>query len=308
MTTKTFSTHRPCPACAAGVARRHGEKNGFPLLICQTCGTLYTFCLPDPSGGQDYDAYYGPHNLATPDFVGRRLDEIVSTFAAHRQNNRLLDVGFGAGDLLRAAVRAGWDAEGIEVSQPAVESARTFGLKVFQGELAAAHYPDACFDVVTAVEVLEHVPDPQALVGEVARILRPGGLFWATTPHGRGLSARLLKTQWSVVSPPEHLQLLSPGGTKTLLKDAGFRSARVATQGVNPYEIWHVLRRRRPGSEESLKAEGTADNDTFSRTESGSHLNEFLIGSPARLALKNLINRMLSASRLGDSLKIRAVL
>ncbi len=53
-----------------------------------------------------------------------------------------------------------------------------------------AAFPSEHFDVITAAELVEHLCDPQALLHEVARILRPGGLFWMTTPHARGLSGR----------------------------------------------------------------------------------------------------------------------
>lgn len=138
----------------------------------------------------------------------------------------------------------------------------------------------------------------------MARILRPGGLFWATTPHGAGISIRLLKTEWSVVSPPEHLQLFSVKGMRALLTAAGFGRVQIATQGVNPYEIVHRLRGHRASAGDS----DAADGKPFSRVESGYRLNESLTSSPSRRALKNSLNSLLNVSRLGDSLKIRAVL
>jgi 2-polyprenyl-3-methyl-5-hydroxy-6-metoxy-1,4-benzoquinol methylase len=59
------------------------------------------------------------------------------------------------------------------------------------------------------VEVLEHAREPRTLIRAARQLLRPGGSFYVTTPHARGLSERLLGMKWSVVSPPEHLQLFS---------------------------------------------------------------------------------------------------
>ena len=297
-TAQPGATRRRCPACGQTTAQSLGQKNGFDILGCRRCGTLYTACLPASSGVMDYDDYYGPANLSAPDFVQHQIDRIVGGFARYRRTGRFLDVGFGAGLLLEAAGRAGWDAEGVEVSRPAVEHAAGLGLKVFHGELAEARYPDACFDVVAAVEILEHVADPRALVEEIARILRPGGLFWATTPHSRGLSARLLKTNWSVVSPPEHLQLFSVKGLRGLLAPPRFRQVRTATHGVNPFEILNALgRRQRP------EAKGAG----FDRVATSYQLNQILTERPSRRALKNVLNGALSASGLGDSLKVWAV-
>ncbi len=144
---------------------------------------MYVSVLPDSLNEQDYDSYYHASNLTTPGFIAGRLDEIVATFSKYRQHNRLLDLGCGAGTLLQAAARAGWAAEGLDVSRTAAQHVSSLGFKVFCGGILEASYPNARFDVVTASELVEHVPDPRELVTEVARILRPGGLFWLTTPH-----------------------------------------------------------------------------------------------------------------------------
>jgi 2-polyprenyl-3-methyl-5-hydroxy-6-metoxy-1,4-benzoquinol methylase len=294
---------RSCPACNSTAQVNIGEKNGFRLPLCQNCKTLYVARLPTGADAQDYDSYYQPSRFTAPAFIHARLDEIVADFSGYRKVNRLLDVGCGGGALLQAAARGGWDAEGLEVSKPAAEHVESLGFKVFSGLLSEAGYPDGYFDVVTASEVIEHVPDPQAVVAEIVRILRPGGLFWATTPHGRGASARALKLNWSIVSPPEHLQLFSVEGIKQMLTSVGFRQVRVAAHGVNPYEILHVLR----ASDADKKSNGQEENDSFDRVQSCYELNEAMTRSGIRRRAKGMVNGLLAASRLGDSLKIYAV-
>jgi SAM-dependent methyltransferase len=294
---------RRCPACEFEKYRERGQKNGFQIVSCQRCGTLYTSALP--ATGQDYNEYYSDDNLSVPEFINRRLDEIISEFSPYRQNGRLLDVGFGAGAVLEAAARAGWTALGVEVSKPAAEHARMLGYEVFCGELAAARYPDSHFDVVVASEILEHVPEPRAILHEIARILRPGGLMWATTPHGRGLSSLILGLKWSTISPPEHLHLFSLRGIKILLEAAGFRGARVVTQGVNPFEIWHALRTRQRVAAPPAPHASDGSQD-FSRVETSQQFNRFLSESPTRRLLKSGANELLNVGRLGDSLKVWA--
>ena len=285
---------RNCPACGANGGRPAGVKSDFPFVRCGTCATLYTPNIPAGESLHSlYADYYGEANLTAPEFVSQRLDEIAATFAPYRKNNRLLDVGFGAGTLLHAAKRAGWNAGGTEASERAVAQAAAQGFDVrVCVQLTDARYDSASFDVVTAVELLEHIIDPSALLREIARILRPGGLLWATTPHGRGISARLLGTKWSVVSPPEHLQLFSVRGMRQLLGRAGLRPLHLATHGVNPYEIAHCLFHK---------------DQPFDRVATSYALNAALSERPSRRALKNALNRMLSATRLGDGLKVYAV-
>ena len=292
-----------CPSCGQAEGRCRGCKNDFYLFSCKSCATLYTAPVAGISQSQDYDSYYTAENLTVPAFIDRRLDEIVSTFEPYRKNNRLLDVGFGAGSFLTAAARNNWQAFGVEVSQRAVEHVRERGFEVFCGELGKAGYPDDCFDVIIVSEVLEHVPDPQVLLEEIARVLRPGGLLWATTPHGRGISARLLGLGWSTVCPPDHLQLFSLRSIRALLTKRGFRHIELVTHGTNPYEIVHELYRRvRRGAQ----PERAADGADFNRVESSYQLNESLSGNKPGRVIKAIVNGLLNAGRIGDSIKIRA--
>ncbi|MEP6743255.1 MAG: class I SAM-dependent methyltransferase [bacterium] len=298
---RTDESARVCPACRSAAGLRWGHKDDFEILSCLNCKTLYTSQLPGVDNCEDYDTYYHEDNLTAPDFISLRLDEILAEFAAYRQNGRLLDVGFGAGTLLEAARRAGWQSFGVEVSERAVKHVRGMGFEVFAGTLQEAAYPENYFDVVTASEVLEHVRDPPAVLREIARILRPGGLLWLTTPHGRGASAKMLGVKWSTVSPPEHLQLFSRAGSRALLAGVGLRQVRVATEGVNPFELLNGL--RGSGAQASPEAHSERGSE---RVETGYRLNEALMASPSRRLLRKTLNRILNLSRLGDSLKIWA--
>lgn len=293
---------RVCPACGQR-GRSRGRKDNFALSSCESCATLFVVPLPGISQAQDYEAYYTAGNLTLPPFIDRRLDEIVVTLERYRKNNRVLDVGCGGGSFLEALARNKWEAFGVEISKTASAHVRGRGIEVFCGELKEANYPDEHFDVVIASELLEHVADPGELLAEIARVLRPGGLLWATTPHGRGISARVLGLEWTAVCPPEHLQLFSVAGIRGLLSGAGFRRLELATHGANPFEILHAMRRRASGAAPECSSTGP---DSFDRVESSYHLNEFLSDSPFRSFLKVTLNRLLNVGRMGDSLKIRA--
>jgi SAM-dependent methyltransferase len=291
---------RACVACGSSSAQNLGVKNELEIVCCRGCGTIYTPYSPWYSSQYFYLGYYlKPEEVDTPAFVKERLDEITAEFAPYRQTNKLLDIGCGAGGLLEAARKHGWQAQGLDVSSHAAKHVRELGFEVFEGELSEAAYPSAQFDVVTAAELLEHIFEPRALLREVARILRPGGLFWTTTPHARGISGRMLGLKWRCVWPPEHLQLFSIRGLKALLREAGFRDIHVDTTGGNPVEIWHALGRTK-------SAPKTVDQH-FDRVLTSYQLNESLMKSRSRRALKSTVNSLLNLSRLGDSMKVFAV-
>ena len=293
-------TQRACVACGSSQARPLGVKNDFEVVTCLECDSVYTPYSPWYTSAHFYTGFYlNEDELSPPAFVNERLEEITAEFSPYRQNNRLLDIGCGAGNLLQAARRNGWDAQGLDVSAGAVKHVRGLGFEVFEGELKDAAFPSQHFDVITAAELLEHLFDPQPLLNEVARILRPGGLFWTTTPHARGLSGRVLGLNWRCVWPPEHLQLFSIRGLKKLLHEAGFRQLRIKTTGGNPIEIFHAM-----GAAKS--APKTVDQQ-FDRVTTSYRLNESMMKSRSRRALKNTVNGFLNLSRLGDSLKVFAL-
>jgi SAM-dependent methyltransferase len=295
---------RRCPACDSAAARDAGLKNDYPILSCLGCGTIYAARLPPPD--YSYVDYYEVDNLSVPDAIVRRIEEIVAGFGAYRAHNRLLDVGFGAGSYVSAAAKAGWSVSGVEVSKPAFAQARAAGHDVFFGQLHEGHYPENYFDVVLAIEVLEHLGQPRDFVLEVARVLRPGGLFWATTPHGRGLSYRLLGVKWSTVSPPEHLQLFSRKGIQVLLTNAGFQRVELSTHGLNPAELIYALRSRI----KLFAGPKTGDNQREGprRVASAYRINTALMKSHQRRWAKRITNSLLNTVRCGDNLKIKAVL
>ncbi len=300
MDPRTEKKLRVCAACGSSDAQPLGIKNELDMVSCRKCATLYTPYSPWYSSEYYYVSYYYPEvSLSPPPFVQTRLEEITAEFAPYRQTNRLLDIGCGAGSLMLAARKNGWNAHGLDVSPNAVNHVRSLGFEVFQGELQQAHLPSAHFDVITAAEILEHLSEPRVLLEEVARLLRPGGLFWTTTPHARGLSARVLGLKWRCIWPPEHLQLFSAAGLKGLLRDVGFRQIRVRTTGGNPIEIFHAMGHQKD-------APKTVDQH-FDRVTTAYQLNESLMKSRPRRMVKDLVNSALNVTRLGDTLKIYAI-
>lgn len=291
----TDIARRPCPGCLATDARLVGPKNGFDIYVCNDCRSLFTATLPTEDESEDYDAYYSESNLSVPDFITKRLKEIIGGFESYKSNGRLLDIGFGAGSIMDVAEKLGWTVFGQEVSATAVENARQKGFDVFLGDLTNAQYPEAHFDVVTCSEIVEHVPDPQAMLDEIARILRPGGLLWATTPSARSMSFRLMKQRWTVISPPEHTQLYSARGVRKMLQKARFRQIKIQTLGLNPTELINFY--RTPPSEDK----------GFDRVATAYGLNEQLTGSLKGRIAKAGANIVLNGLGLGDSLKIFAV-
>jgi 2-polyprenyl-3-methyl-5-hydroxy-6-metoxy-1,4-benzoquinol methylase len=288
----TSQPARQCPGCNSSDSRPAGTKDGFDLRRCRSCGTFFTARLPAEGESKDYADYYSAANLEERPLVRARLAEVVASLEPYRQVNRWLDVGCGAGTLMRAVADVGWEVQGTEVAEGAAAAVRDAGFQVHVGDLAELDLPRAGYDVASMIEVLEHVPDPDAVLARVAQLVRPGGAIYVTTPNGRGISGRALRERWSVVAPPEHLQLFSVAGLRSILARAGFEARSAQAHGVNPHELVAGLRR----------TEFTAgERGTTSR-----QLNQALSTSRRGRVVKQLANALLSATRTGDALKVVA--
>jgi 2-polyprenyl-6-hydroxyphenyl methylase/3-demethylubiquinone-9 3-methyltransferase len=97
-----------------------------------------------------------------------------------RPGATLLDMGCGGG-LLAPHIPPGWRHVGADLSETALAVAERHGVEPVRADVADLPFDDASFDVVVAGEVLEHVPDLEAVVAEACRVLKPGGTFVCDT-------------------------------------------------------------------------------------------------------------------------------
>ena len=161
------------------------------------------------------------HRWWDPEGEFRPLHEInplrlgwIERIVGDLRDKRVIDIGCGGGILSEAMAAKGAHVTGIDLSEKALGVARLHKLESGAGvdyrlvaaETLAAESPNA-FDVVTCMEMLEHVPEPAATVASLARLLRPGGTLFVSTLN-RNLKAFLL-----AIVGAEYLLRLIPRGT-----------------------------------------------------------------------------------------------
>ncbi len=231
---------RICTGRTSSVGLVHGRysRRDFQLARCPTCG--YAFIV-DP--WLDYteiynDRYYAGQGadrlvdyrfeLDHPERSIRRYewDGIAAVIAdlagGPDPSRRWLDYGCGNGCLVRylrdqgAAEAFGFDEGSI------VADARAHGIPILSaGDLDTQ---TGSFDVVTAIEVIEHTLDPVKVLAEMRRLLRPGGLLFMTTGNAQPYADRL--TRWRYVLPEVHISYFEPRTLERALRSAGFRPER----------------------------------------------------------------------------------
>jgi 2-polyprenyl-3-methyl-5-hydroxy-6-metoxy-1,4-benzoquinol methylase len=136
---------------------------------------------------------------------------------------RVLDVGCGEGRTLEQLRDLGWQVEGVDFDSRALRSAEARGVPVRLGTLADQRYPDSSFDAVVHRHVLEHVPDPVALLAECRRVLRPDGRLVLLTPNAKSLGHARFGSDWRGLEPPRHLQVFTPEALRRAAEAAGLR-------------------------------------------------------------------------------------
>ena len=136
----------------------------------------------------------------------------------------MLDVGCGRGEWMAELAQVGWDVYGVDPHEPIARVAQErFPDRITSAPLAEAHFPDAHFDLVTLLDVIEHVPDPIATMREARRILRPGGFLFLQTPRWGCLESHLFGRLWGGLDCPRHLCIFSDRTLNAALQRAGMR-------------------------------------------------------------------------------------
>jgi SAM-dependent methyltransferase len=162
--------------------------------------------------------------LLLPFFIRFKLHERNWGKLPYEGSGEILDVGCGTGRYLEWMREKGWKANGIDMSEAAVEKARQKGLDARAGDLLdGSPWAKGSFDVVTMWDVIEHLSAPAPTLRVIHGLLRPGGRLLVATPNIDSVPARLLGTYWMPLEMPRHLTCFSPSTIKGLLEKTGFR-------------------------------------------------------------------------------------
>ena len=181
-----------CPGCGCVEAHELADEAGLGIKRCQSCELVYV----SPRLRENQGHYHG-----TLESIERKYGAVLRGEAAHnrdpnyrqelevlarfRPEGRLLDVGTHCGFFLRMARGMRWELHGVEPSPAAELAARYFGLNVHRGTLEELAFDEGSFDVVTLIDVIEHLDGPHGLLSEVRRIMTPNGIVFIKTPNAR---------------------------------------------------------------------------------------------------------------------------
>lgn len=189
--------------CTTGTAPRAAEGIGVPIKQCDDCGLIYPDPLPIPASIADHygtppEDYWGEEYL----MAGTALyaDEIViaKELLNFTPGMASLDIGAGIGTGICAFSEAGFQAYGVEPSEPFYRRAleRVSCDKLVMTTVEQAGFPAASFDYIGLGAVLEHLYDPAAVLERALFWLRPSGIIFVEVPNATYTQSRLLNAYY----------------------------------------------------------------------------------------------------------------
>jgi 2-polyprenyl-3-methyl-5-hydroxy-6-metoxy-1,4-benzoquinol methylase/transcription elongation factor Elf1 len=217
----------------AAMKKRTDEE--YFVCSCRECGLVSTFPRPTPQHlvefyGRTYFEKNGERVGGYEDYSGlpeqnarlmwgefQRFEPSIAN-----QVGYILDCGCATGGFLDEAQKNGWKCLGVELSEHAVQRARSFGLDILVGDLSHPDLVPRSFNVVTMWHVLEHVISPALVLKQARDLLQPGGHLLIELPNWNSLGRIGRGAKWAQLRPPEHINFFTPKSLANAVACAGF--------------------------------------------------------------------------------------
>ena len=200
------------------------EFNNYGRIVkCKNCGLVYTNPRPPkPLLEEGYST--GKDETYLLESSSRSINAHLSLNTIKRfvRGGKLLELGSSVGYFLNAA-RLDFDIAGFEPSKWACDIAKErFKLEIFNSPFKTENLTPETFDVISMVDVIEHLTDPKDTLKKVSELIKPGGLLYIVTPDISGLTAKILRKYWWGLRP-SHIYYFTPKTLNKMLKELGFK-------------------------------------------------------------------------------------
>ncbi|NJE61377.1 methyltransferase domain-containing protein [Thermococcus sp. 21S7] len=166
-----------------------------------------------------YDEWY---RTKTGSYVDR-IEKWLVFSMLRSKSGRALDLGCGTGDYTLELKRRGFDVIGLDASEGMLKVARKKGVECIKGDAYSLPFPDGSFDLVLSVTMFEFIHEPERVVAEINRVLKPGGEVLIATMNGRSawFLFKRLKSLF-VETAYRYARFYTPAELESLLRNAGF--------------------------------------------------------------------------------------
>ncbi|MBU2526650.1 MAG: class I SAM-dependent methyltransferase [Bacteroidetes bacterium] len=238
------------------------SKEVFSLVAEENGNVLKTHPQPEKN---EIGKYYQSENYISHTDVKNslfdKLYHIVRKIATKQklrniekithQKGKILDIGAGTGEFVKAAKKSGWISEGVEPDAGARKKALEKGVTLHSD---TKQYADKSFDVVTLWHVLEHVYYPDEQVKKIHRLLKEEGIAVIAVPNFTCYSALYYKNHWAAFDVPRHLWHFSPNYLKKLFTSEQFECIKTAALYQDAFYINLLSEKYKTGKSNPVRA------------------------------------------------------
>ncbi len=246
---------RNCPFCnSSDYSNIYRERGYIGVVKCKVCGFIYTNPMvkePEKNYWGDKDKYYEEARLIFNSLAKHHRDEnylqSLRIIEDIKPEGNFLDIGTNMGFFLRHTRGKKWNVFGIEPSPTLSEMARKyFRLSVKTVYLDEAGFKDNFFDIVTMIDVLEHIPDPKTILLQIRKVLKEDGILFIKVPNGNYSLLKLWMGKitkklpdYDIFDSYEHLVHYTHKTFKKMLEDCGFKIKKVFIGKPIHCPVWH---------------------------------------------------------------------
>lgn len=221
------------------------SKETFDLYYDETLDMLITHPQPSLDNlGKYYESEdYISHTDNKRSFFEKLYHLIKSRALKNKlnlvnslQSNKgaLLDIGVGTGDFLTVAKNNGWQTKGIEPSQKAKAIAIRKGISFVEQTL---ELENNSYDIITMWHVLEHVPNLEAQIKELKRVLKPNGTILIAVPNFKSYDAKHYGKFWAAYDVPIHFWHFSKTAIKLLFQKEEMKLEKVLPMKFDSFYV-----------------------------------------------------------------------
>lgn len=248
----------PCSICGSISSQLFAKawsaylNDYLSIVRCTECSFVYV----NPREQEDiwverYSSEYIPSEYFQKEDENSNIltHTILDEISIYKRTGKLLDIGCYAGALLMKARDKGWDTAGLEANKSAASYARNIKhLNIINKPVGEGVLPDGEFDIITMIQVLEHMPRPADTIKIVSRALKKNGFLVIEVPNLLNLSFRLhkwlkIQDRAKTLDPGGHLSYFTLKTLSTCLLRSGFEPIQVHS-GFNKRLISALLSKR----------------------------------------------------------------
>jgi len=245
------TNHSPCPLCKnkqasivypalnpranSSYSPADSTREEGAIVKCTRCKVIYKYPFPKSLVlQQGYEESIDEQYLAFLPERRATFRQVISSIERHigkRQkvkniNQRILDIGCAEGTLLSLARERGWDVAGVEPNKHLVKWAKkNQNLGIMQGSVYNKRLKRNSFDVITLLDVIEHVHNPIKFLSRCNELLVPGGTIFISTPDIGSPIARVMRRRWFYILSI-HVFYFTRQTMSRVLNKAGFDNVK----------------------------------------------------------------------------------